>query len=209
MEININGTSNNSSVKVAIIKLLIAVIVGFCMLAGSLGGYILKTFLPMYIDEMDVKKRSLEPITATVISVDREYKNDSTIGYMRLSYEYNNKEYIYDMKYYDNGSFHYSTAEDGDNRPSRDDKDKSDAEYWEELKEMVGTKQEVFIDPAEPDKLFFPSSEDTIKILRVMVIVGFALIAVIIVVIILVIIIGKKIIKKVLQKIETANNSIS
>lgn len=209
MEININGTSNNSSVKVAIIKLLIAVIVGFCMLAGSLGGYILKTFLPMYIDEMDVKKRSLEPITATVISVDREYKNDSTIGYMKLSYEYNNKEYIYDMKYYENGSFHYSTAEDGDNRPSRDDKDESDAEYWEELKEMVGTKQEVFIDPAEPDKAFYPIPEESVKVMKIMVIVGFALIAVIIVVIILVIIIGKKIIKKVLQKIETANNSIS
>ncbi len=209
MEININGTSNNSSVKVAIIKLLIAVIVGFCMLAGSLGGYILKTFLPMYIDEMDVKKRSLEPITATVLSVDREIKKDSVIGYMKLSYEYNGKDYVYDMKYYEEGSFHYSTNEDSNERRKRDDNDMRSKEHWEELQAMVGKEQEVFIDPAEPDKLFFPSSEDTIKILRVMVIVGFALIAVIIVVIILVIIIGKKIIKKVLQKIETANNSIS
>lgn len=209
MEININGTSNNSSVKVFIIRLLIAVIVGFCMLAGSLGGYILKTFLPMYIDEMDAKKRSLEPITATVISVDREVEKDSVIEYMKLSYEYNGKDYVYDMKYYEKGNFSYSTNEDSNERPNREDNDGSSLEHWEELKEMVGTKQEVFIDPNEPDKLFSPTSEESIKFLRIMVIVGFALIAVIIVIIILVIIIGKKIIKKVLQKIKTANNSIS
>lgn len=209
MDLEINGSGTQTSFKIFVIRILVVVIVGFCTAMGALGGYLLKTFLPMYNEEMDIRKRSLEPVTATVISVDREYKNDSTIGYMKLSYEYNNKEYIYDMKYYENGSFHHSTAEDGDNRPSRDDKDKSDAENWEELQAMVGKKQEVFVDPNEPDKAFYPISEESVKVMKIMVIVGFVLIAVVAVVIILAIIMGKKLIRNALQKIETVKNSIN
>ncbi len=208
MEIEFNSSGKNSSVIVFIIRIVIVVVVGFCTAVGALGGYILKTFLPMYIEEMDIRKRSLEPITATVISVDREFKKDGIIGYMKLSYEYNGNDYVYDMKSYYEGNFHYSTAEGSNERPSRDDNDGSSIEHWEELQAMVGTKQELFIDPAEPDKLFSPCSEDTIKILRIMVIIGFALIAVIIVIIILAIILGKKLIKNVLQKIKTVKNSV-
>lgn len=208
MGIEFNSSGKNVSVKIFVIRILIVVIVGFCTAIGALGGYILKTFLPMYIEEMDIRKRSLEPVTATVISVDREFKKDGNIGYMKLSYEYNGNDYVYDMKYYEEGNFHYSTDEKNDKRPSRDDNDRSSIEHWEELQAKVGTNQELFIDPAEPDKLFLPCSEDTIKILKIMVIIGFALIAVIAVIIILAIILGKKLIKNVLQKIKTVKNSV-
>jgi hypothetical protein len=209
MEINVNGSGNNSSVKVFIIRILIAVVVGFCALAGSLGGYILKTFLPMYIEEMDIKKRELQPITATVLSVDREIKKDSVIGYMKLSYEYNGKDYVYDMKYYEEGSFHYSTNEDSNERRKRDDNDMRSKEHWEELQAMVGKEQEVFVDKNEPDKVFLPISEEFLKILKIIVSIGFALVAVVAVIIIFVIILGKKIIGKFWQKRETTDSFIS
>ena len=209
MEINVNGSGNNSSVKVFIIRILIAVVVGFCALAGSLGGYILKTFLPMYIEEMDIKKRELQPITATVLSVDREIKKDSVIGYMKLSYEYNGKDYVYDMKYYEEGSFHYSTNEDSKERQKRDDNDMRSKEHWEELQAMVGKEQEVFVDKNEPDKVFLPISEEFLKILKIIVSIGFALVAVVALIIIFVIILGKKIIGKFWQKRETTDSFIS
>ncbi len=209
MEINVNGSGNNSSVKVFIIRILIAVVVGFCALAGSLGGYILKIFLPMYIEEMDIKKRELQPITATVLSVDREIKKDSVIGYMKLSYEYNGKDYVYDMKYYEEGSFHYSTNEDINERRKRDDNDMRSKEHWEELQAMVGKEQEVFVDKNEPDKVFLPISEEFLKILKIIVSIGFALVAVVAVIIIFVIILGKKIIGKFWQKRETTDSFIS
>jgi hypothetical protein len=209
MEINVNGSGNNSSVKVFIIRILIAVVVGFCALAGSLGGYILKTFLPMYIEEMDIKKRELQPITATVLSVDREIKKDSVIGYMKLSYEYNGKDYVYDMKYYEEGSFHYSTNEDSNERRKRDDNDMRSKEHWEELQAMVGKEQEVFVDKNEPDKVFLPISEEFLKILKIIVSIGFALVAVVALIIVFVIILGKKIIGKFWQKRETTDSFIS
>lgn len=209
MEINVNGSGNNSSVKVFIIRILIAVVVGFCALAGSLGGYILKIFLPMYIEEMDIKKRELQPITATVLSVDREIKKDSVIGYMKLSYEYNGKDYVYDMKYYEEGSFHYSTNEDINERRKRDDNDMRSKEHWEELQAMVGKEQEVFVDKNEPDKVFLPISEEFLKILKIIVSIGFALVAVVALIIIFVIILGKKIIGKFWQKRETTDSFIS
>jgi hypothetical protein len=202
MEINVNGSGNNSSVKVFIIRILIAVVVGFCALAGSLGGYILKTFLPMYIEEMDIKKRELQPITATVLSVDREIKKDSVIGYMKLSYEYNGKDYVYDMKYYEEGNFHHSTAEEDDERPSREDNDMSSKAHWEELQAMVGKTQDLFIDPTEPDKLFFPGSEDTIKFLRIMVYIGIGLYAFIALNIVIALLIGRKFLKKSVRKVK-------
>lgn len=209
MEINVNGSGNNSSVKVFIIRILIAVVVGFCALAGSLGGYILKIFLPMYIEEMDIKKRELQPITATVLSVDREIKKNSVIGYMKLSYEYNGKDYVYDMKYYEEGSFHYSTNEDINERRKRDDNDMRSKEHWEELQAMVGKEQEVFVDKNEPDKVFLPISEEFLKILKIIVSIGFALVAVVALIIIFVIILGKKIIGKFWQKRETTDSFIS
>ncbi len=209
MEININGSGAKSSIIVFIVRLVIIAVVGLCALAGSLGGYILKTFLPMYIEEMELKKRTLEPVTATVLSVDREFTKDSITGYMKLSYEYNGKDYVYDMKYYEEGNFHYSTADDGDERPNREDNDMRSKEHWEELQAMVGKTQEVFVDPSEPDKLFLPGSEETIKFLKIMVIVGFALIAVIAVIVIVAIIMSKKVVEKIIQKFKKTDGLVS
>lgn len=67
----------------------------------------------------------------------------------------------------------------------------------------------MFVDPNEPDKAFYPISEESVKVMKIMVIVGFVLIAVVAVVIILAIIMGKKLIRNALQKIETVKNSIN
>lgn len=202
MDIEINSSGTKSSVIVFFIRVLIVLVVGICTTAAALGGYLLKTFLPMYIEEMDIKKRSLEPITATVISVDREFEKNNTKGYMKLSYEYNGNNYVYDLKYYEEGSFHHSTSGESEERPERGGDDRSSIEHWEELQAMVGTKQEFFVDPNEPDKVFRPISDDSIKVLKIIVTVGFALFAVVAVIIILAIILGKKIIKKSVHKVK-------
>lgn len=201
MEINVNG-SGKSTFIVFIVRFAITIIITLCCAAGATGTYLLKTFLPMYNDEMDMKKRNLEPITATVLSVDREFTEHNIIGYMELSYEYNGKDYVYNMKYYEEGNFHYSTDEENDERPSREDNDMSSKEHWEELQAMVGKTQDLFIDPSEPDKLFFPSSEDTIKILRIMVYIGFGLYAFIALNIVIALLIGRKFLKKSVRKVK-------
>lgn len=201
MEVKVNG-SGKSTFIMFIVRFVICIVITLCCAAGAIGTYLLKTFLPMYNDEMDMKKRNLEPITATVLSVDRDFTEDSIIGYMKLSYEYNGKDYVYDMKYYEEGNFHYSTDGEDDERQSRDDNDMRSKEHWEELQAMVGKTQDLFIDPSEPDKLFFPGSEDTVKILRIMVYIGFGLYAFIALNIVIALIIGRKFIKKIVHKVK-------
>lgn len=201
MEVRVSG-SEKSTFIVFIVRFAITIIITLCCAAGAIGTYLLKTFLPMYNDEMDMKKRNLEPITATVLSVDREFTEHNIIGYMELSYEYNGKDYVYNMKYYEEGNFHYSTDEENDERPSREDNDMSSKEHWEELQAMVGKTQDLFIDPSEPDKLFFPGSEDTIKILRIMVYIGFGLYAFIALNIVIALLIGRKFLKKSVRKVK-------
>ncbi len=201
MEVSVSG-SGKSNFIVFIVKFAISIIITLCCAAGAAGTYLLKTFLPMYNDEMDMKKRNLEPITATVLSVDREFTEHNIIGYMELSYEYNGKDYVYDMKYYEEGNFHHSTAEEDDERPSREDNDMSSKAHWEELQAMVGKTQDLFIDPTEPDKLFFPGSEDTIKFLRIMVYIGFGLYAFIALNIVIALLIGRKFLKKSVRKVK-------
>lgn len=201
MEVSVSG-SGKSNFIVFIVKFAITIIITLCCAAGAAGTYLLKTFLPMYNDEMDMKKRNLEPITATVLSVDREFTEHNIIGYMELSYEYNGKDYVYNMKYYEEGNFHHSTAEEDDERPSREDNDMSSKAHWEELQAMVGKTQDLFIDPSEPDKLFFPGSEDTIKFLRIMVYIGFGLYAFIALNIVIALIIGRKFLKKSVRKVK-------
>ena len=201
MEVSVSG-SGKSNFIVFIVKFAISIIITLCCAAGATGTYLLKTFLPMYNDEMDMKKRNLEPITATVLSVDREFTEHNIIGYMELSYEYNGKDYVYNMKYYEEGNFHYSTDEENDERPSREDNDMSSKEHWEELQAMVGKTQDLFIDPSEPDKLFFPGSEDTIKFLRIMVYIGFGLYAFIALNIVIALLIGRKFLKKSVNKVK-------
>lgn len=207
MGIYITGSGTKSSVKVFIIRVLIMIGVAFGMTAGALGGYLLKTFLPMYIEERDIKKRSLEPITATVMSVDREVEKNTTIGYMKLSYEYNGKNYVTDLEYYVEGKFHYSTSNNGDRRGKRGDDASSD--NWEELQGMVGEEYEVFLDPDEPDKVFSPITDDSLKAIKVLVIIGFILVAFVAVIIIFVIIFAKKIIGNILAKNKTEDSFIS
>lgn len=201
MEVKVNG-SGKSTFIMFIVRFVICIVITLCCAAGAIGTYLLKTFLPMYNDEMDMKKRNLEPITATVLSVDRDFTEDSIIGYMKLSYEYNGKDYVYDMKYYEEGNFDYSTDGEDDERQSRDDNDMRSKEHWEELQAMVGKTQDLFIDPSEPDKLFFPGSEDTVKILRIMVYIGFGLYAFIALNIVIALIIGRKFIKKIVHKVK-------
>ncbi len=201
MEIRVNGLGK-SSIKVFIVRFVIGLAITLCCAAGATGTYLLKMFLPIYTEEMEIKKRNLEPITATVLSVDREFTEDSIIGYMKLSYEYNGKEYVYDMENYVESSFHYSTEEEGDERPSREDNDMRYKEHWKELQAMVGKTQNLFIDPAEPDKLFSPGSEDTIKLLKIMVIIGFGLYGFIALNIVIALIIGRKFIKKTVHKVK-------
>ncbi len=201
MEVRVGG-SGKSTIIVFIVRFAITSIITLCCAAAPTGTYLLKTFLPMYNDEMDMKKRNLEPITATVLSVDREFTEHNIIGYMELSYEYNGKDYVYNMKYYEEGNFHHSTAEEDDERPSREDNDMSSKEHWEELQAMVGKTQDLFIDPSEPDKLFLPCSEDTIKILRIMVYIGFGLYAFIALNIVIALLIGRKFLKKSVRKVK-------
>lgn len=209
MKIDMSASGTKASVKVFLIRVLIVVGIVFCSAAGALGGYLLKTFLPMYNEEKDIKKRSLEPITATVISVDREFTKNNTIGYMKLSYEYNGNNYVSDYKYYVESSFHYSTSKESGERSRRGNDDGSSIEHWEELQSLVGTEQEVFVDTSEPDKVFYPLSGDSIKALKIMVIIGFALISVVAAIIIFTIILAKKIIEKNIQKNKTEGSLTS
>lgn len=208
MGIYITGSGTKSSVKVFIIRVLIMFGVAFSMTAGALGGYFLKTFLPMYIEERDIKKRSLEPITAIVVSVDREVEKNTTTGYMKLSYEYNGTSYVTDLEYYVEGKFHYSTSNNGDRRGKRGD-DSSSSDNWEELQGMVGEEYEVFLDPDEPDKVFSPITDESLNALKVMVIIGFVLVAIVVAMIVFVIFFAKKIIRKNMPKIETSNDFMS
>ncbi len=209
MKIRVRSSDTKTSVIIFIVRLVIVVVGSFCAMAGSLGGYLLRTFLPMYIEEMDMKKRNLEPITAVVVSVDREFKKESIIGYMELSYEYNGNNYVYDMKYYEEGNFHYSTDEDSSERRNSEDDIRRSKEHWEELQAMVGTKQEVFIDPEEPDKLFKPASEETMKFIGIMLLIGFAFIAVIAIIVIAALIVSKKIVEKIVQKFKKTDSLVS
>lgn len=197
-----------SSVKVFIIRVLIMIGVSFGMFAGALGGYLLKTFLPMYIEESDIKKRTLEPITATVLSVDREVEKNTTIGYMKLSYDYNGKSYVTDLEYYVEGKFHYSTSDNDDRRGKRGD-GSSSSDNWEELQGMVGEEYEVFLDPDEPDKVFNPITDDSLTSIKVLVIIGFVLVAIVVTMIVFVIIFAKKIIRRIIPKVETSDNPMS
>lgn len=209
MEIDISASSTKASVKLFFIRVLIIFIVVFSSAAGSFGVYLLKTFLPMYNEEKDIKKRSLEPITATVISVDREFTKNNTIGYMKVSYEYNGNNYVSDYKYYEESSFHYSTSKESGRHSRRENDNDSAMDNWEELQSLVGTEQEVFVDTSEPDKVFYPLSDDSIKALKIMAIIGFALISVVAAIIIFTIILAKKIIVKNIKKNKTEGSLTS
>ena len=208
MKLETTFSNNKSSVVVFLIRLLIMLVVGFCLTASALGVYFLKTFLPMYIKERDIKKFSLEPITATVMSVDREVEKNSETGYMKLSYEYNGINYVSDLEYYVEGKFHYSTSERNDRRGKRGDNGSS-SDNWEELQAMVGEEYEVFLDPDEPDKVYTPITDDSLMVIKVLAIIGFVLIAIVVAVIVFAIILVKKIIKNRITKLETTDTIMS
>ena len=209
MKIDISASSTKASVKLFLIRVVIIFIVVFSSAAGSFGVYLLKTFLPMYNEEKEIKKRSLEPITATVISVDREFTKNNTIGYMKVSYEYNGNNYVSDYKYYEESSFHYSTSKESGRHSRRGNDNDSAMDNWEELQGMVGEEYEVFLDPDEPDKVFNPITDDSLTSIKVLVIIGFVLVAIVVTMIVFVIIFAKKIIRRIIPKVETSDNPMS
>lgn len=127
---------------------------------------------------------------------------------MKLSYEYNGKSYVTDLEYYVEGKFHYSTSDNDDRRGKRGD-GSSSSDNWEELQGMVGEEYEVFLDPDEPDKVFNPITDDSLTSIKVLVIIGFVLVAIVVTMIVFVIIFAKKIIRRIFPKVETSDNPMS
>ena len=80
---------------------------------------------------------------------------------------------------------------------------------WEELQGMVGEEYEVFLEPDEPNKVFNPITDDSLTSIKVLVIIGFVLVAIVVTMIIFVIIFAKKIIRRIIPKVETSDNPMS
>lgn len=194
MRINVRNTSFGLQLAIFIIKVFIAL----ASILSFLGFSLLRTAGVEYLKEQKARRKNSEPVKAVVREVRREFGKDTVRGYEIVSYEYNGESYVSEVEAYIESSGSYSSG-NSSVKPDSDSSDRSE-EHWNKLQESIGTEEELYVDPAEPENAVHLATAEVMHALGVMTLFGILPFVILILLIAALVVVGRKAARKIKEE---------
>ena len=146
-----------------------------------------------YLKDMRYRKKHSERVTAVVLEIDNETKEDIETGYEIVSYEYNNQKYEEKVVVYEQGLDYYAgNGKEFDEETRNEIRERRDKQR-KALFDSVGKEKTIYIDPKDPSDAADFSVDKGNKFSRTLVLAGALLMDVVCIFVVVFAIIAKRV----------------